>query len=419
MKNRKSEKQGQSLYRKMGKVFALFAVLAGAALIQESMNPVLKQGNVLERQAYGDGNYDAELIWEIPEKELEQELSVHVAEQGLTKEEQQALLTAAEQEIAETFPGENESVDEIRKDVCIQSQYQDGQVTADWSFDSYQYVDLEGHVMNDSLEEEEILVKAVVELGCDSQTLEYQFFFQICPKIYSEKEKINNKLKQELIKKNEKTNDSTLILPESIDDQTIIWKEKSERMPLKLLFLGMIAAGCVPLVEKSRKQEEEKRRKEKLQSEYPELVSKLTILLGAGMTLFSAWNKITTNYSNKRKNNTIPIHPLYEEMLITCHEIESGVGEARAYERFGERCGLHRYRKFCSLLVQNLRKGTRGLVQLLEEEVSDAFEERKNLAKKSGRDKNAVSNDDDVWNYHCHYYGSCVSFVTVSNCFSK
>ena len=385
MKNRKSEKQGQSLYRKMGKVFALFAVLAGAALIQESMNPVLKQGNVLERQAYGDGNYDAELIWEIPEKELEQELSVHVAEQGLTKEEQQALLTAAEQEIAETFPGENESVDEIRKDVCIQSQYQDGQVTADWSFDSYQYVDLEGHVMNDSLEEEEILVKAVVELGCDSQTLEYQFFFQICPKIYSEKEKINNKLKQELIKKNEKTNDSTLILPESIDDQTIIWKEKSERMPLKLLFLGMIAAGCVPLVEKSRKQEEEKRRKEKLQSEYPELVSKLPIL-GAGMTLFSAWNKITTNYSNKRKNNTIPIHPLYEEMLITCHEIESGVGEARAYERFGERCGLHRYRKFCSLLVQNLRKGTRGLVQLLEEEVSDAFEERKNLAKKSGEE---------------------------------
>lgn len=386
MKNRKSEKQGQSLYRKMGKVFALFAVLAGAALIQESMNPVLKQGNVLERQAYGDGNYDVELIWEIPEKELEQELSVHVAEQGLTKEEQQALLAAAEQEIAETFPGENESVDEIRKDVCIQSQYQDGQVTADWSFDSYQYVDLEGHVMNDSLEEEKILVKAVVELGCDSQTLEYQFFFQICPMIYSEKEKINNKLKQELIKKNEKTNDSTLILPESIDDQTIIWKEKSERMPLKLLFLGMIAAGCVPLVEKSRKQEEEKRRKEKLQSEYPELVSKLTILLGAGMTLFSAWNKIATNYSNKRKNNTILIHPLYEEMLITCHEIESGVGEARAYERFGERCGLHRYRKFCSLLVQNLRKGTRGLAQLLEQEVSDAFEERKNLAKKSGEE---------------------------------
>ena len=83
MKNRKSEKQGQSLYRKMWKVFALFAVLAGAALIQESMNPVLKQGNVLERQAYGDGNYDAELIWEIPEKELEQELLAAINQLGI------------------------------------------------------------------------------------------------------------------------------------------------------------------------------------------------------------------------------------------------------------------------------------------------------------------------------------------------
>lgn len=114
-------------------------------------------------------------------------------------------------------------------------------------------------------------------------------------------------------------------------------------------------------------------------------MSKLTILLGAGMTLFSAWNKITTNYSNKRKNNTIPIHPLYEEMLITCHEIESGVGEARAYESLWRAVWIASLPEIFSLLVQ-ISKRTRGLVQLLEEEVSDAFEERKNLAKKSGEE---------------------------------
>ena len=80
-------------------------------------------------------------------------------------------------------------------------------------------------------------------------------------------------------------------------------------MPLKLLFLGMIAAGCVPLVEKSRKQEEEKRRKEKLQSGYPELVSKLTILLRAGMTLLAHGTKLQQITAISGKNNTIPIHP--------------------------------------------------------------------------------------------------------------
>ena len=317
---------------------------------------------------------------------MQQELTVQVEEQSLSRQEQKALLEAAKQEIAETFLEENDSLDEIREDVCVKAQYQDGQVMADWSFDSYQYIDLEGHVLNDSLGDQEKLVKAVVELKCGSQTQEYQFFFQICPKEYSDEEKISNKLKQELTKQNEKTDTAELILPETIDGKQIIWKEKSERMPLKLLFLGLIAAGCIPLIEKSKKLEQEKQRKEKLQSEYPELVSKLTILLGAGMTLSGAWNKIATNYSNKRKNNTIEFHPLYEEMLVTCHEMESGAGEVRAYERFGERCGLHRYRKFSSLLTQNLRKGTRGLIQLLEQEVSDAFEERKNNAKKCGEE---------------------------------
>ena len=37
-------------------------------------------------------------------------------------------------------------------------------------------------------------------------------------------------------------------------------------------------------------------------------------------------------------------------------------------------------------MTQNLRKGTRGLGLLLEQEAADAFEERKNLAKKYGEE---------------------------------
>ena len=38
------------------------------------------------------------------------------------------------------------------------------------------------------------------------------------------------------------------------------------------------------------------------------------------------------------------------------------------------------------MLSQNLRKGTKGLTELLGREAEDAFEERKNLAKKIGEE---------------------------------
>ncbi len=86
------------------------------------------------------------------------------------------------------------------------------------------------------------------------------------------------------------------------------------------------------------------------------------------------------------KKNTQKLRPAYEEMVVTCREIESGVGERTAYEHFGERCGGRRYRKLSSLLIQNAKKGTKGLAALLEQEAEEAFEERKNSAKKLGEE---------------------------------
>ena len=129
------------------------------------------------------------------------------------------------------------------------------------------------------------------------------------------------------------------------------------------------------------------------------MVSNLALLLGAGMTVSKAWNRLTENYMNERQKRTICRKEVYEEMQRTSFEIKNGMGEERAYERFGERCGGYRYRKFGNLLAQNLRKGSRGLTRLLEQEAEDAFEERKSMARKLGGgswDKDVVSDDSDA-----------------------
>lgn len=117
---------------------------------------------------------------------------------------------------------------------------------------------------------------------------------------------------------------------------------------------------------------------------YPEMVSKLSIYLGAGMTLKAAWEKICADYELGKKDRGK--NPVYEEMNIACLEMKSGIPEGRAYEQFGRRCGIPIYSKFSTLLTQNLRKGSTKLGPLLKEESRLAFEERKNAARKAGEE---------------------------------
>ncbi len=69
-------------------------------------------------------------------------------------------------------------------------------------------------------------------------------------------------------------------------------------------------------------------------------------------------------------------------MLLTYYELERGIPEGKAYAAFGRRCRQHGYRKLGSLLEQNLKKGTSGLLALLQEETWQAFEERRAFAVK-------------------------------------
>jgi hypothetical protein len=119
--------------------------------------------------------------------------------------------------------------------------------------------------------------------------------------------------------------------------------------------------------------------------DYPEIVSRLSLYMGAGISTRKAWERIVDNYEKKGKPDA-QRHAAYEEMRVALHEMQSGVAESVAYERFGSRCRMPAYLKLGTLLSQNLRKGTRNLAGLLKEESREAFESRKALAKRMGEE---------------------------------
>ena len=114
---------------------------------------------------------------------------------------------------------------------------------------------------------------------------------------------------------------------------------------------------------------------------YPGMISKFTMLLGAGITVKGAWEKIVHNYEEQETKN-----PVYEEMKATLHEMQSGVPESEAYERFGKRCNITALIKFGALLSQNLRKGSKGLSDILRMEAIQSFENRKSRARQKGEE---------------------------------
>ena len=117
---------------------------------------------------------------------------------------------------------------------------------------------------------------------------------------------------------------------------------------------------------------------------FPECIIKLTLLLNAGMTLSRAWKRISKDYYDEVSKDTTKKNYLYEEMLETLQELSNGVSEVKAYEHFGNRCKIPEMMRFTTVIIQNIKKGNDTLVAALQNQANEAWDVRKNEAKKSG-----------------------------------
>lgn len=131
------------------------------------------------------------------------------------------------------------------------------------------------------------------------------------------------------------------------------------------------------------KSKSEKRRIQ-MMIDYPELIDRLSLLIGAGLSVKGCFIKIAGEYAAKKKNGLTGYHYLYEEITYIVRQVENGKAEAPVYEEFGKRSGLLSYMKLSTMLVQNLKKGNRDMLDKLRLTSLDALEERKNVMKQMG-----------------------------------
>lgn len=158
----------------------------------------------------------------------------------------------------------------------------------------------------------------------------------------------------------------------------LLWiKGKEESRTIFLI--GMFAAGSIWFLYDIDSRKKEEMRQKQMAAEYPTIVSKLTLYLGAGMNLKKAFEK-TAGEGRETVN------PVYREMQLTCGEMEDGIPEAESYVRFGKRIRIQRYIRLGTLLAQNLKKGNAVLLVQLKQEAFLAMKEQSAEVRKAGEE---------------------------------
>ncbi len=167
-----------------------------------------------------------------------------------------------------------------------------------------------------------------------------------------------------------------VLLPEEADGFQITYMRQEEN-PL-LSFAGLILVVWIMLfvVYRNRNEEAKKARQRELELAYADFVSQFVILLGAGMTLAGIFRKLAAASGITDALGT--------EIRCAVADLENGRTEKEVYQAFGRRTESLRYIRFSSILTQNLRKGTGGLEERLNQEMLEAMQERKMAGKAAG-----------------------------------
>ena len=215
----------------------------------------------------------------------------------------------------------------------------------------------------------------------------YRIYVGIVPRALSRYESLLLQLQQAITTEDEGSlGENMLSLPTEIDGQRIYYSEHEDRSYLLLPLLGVIAAMAIYMRQGQARRTEKKQREALLMLDYSELVSKLMVYIGAGLTVRNALETISQHFDALIARGIKEDRPLYQELRTMVIQFRRNMPESEIYLSFGRRVNLKPYTKLVSLIEQNRMNGARNLRAMLELEMGDAFEQRKTTARRLGEE---------------------------------
>lgn len=337
-----------------------------------------------------------EILAQKGEETHREEITLRVSGKAPTPEQLTALFLEAEETLArEVFSERSPEAHYVVSENLSLPQEVLGDITLSWRSSHPEVLSSMGRIGEDISSEGTLVTlsaqgsyslpaAATGQAGEEALTEEVQQTFTFSCIVYPQKDtrSFGERLEEYLVSQELLTREGDFVLPESFEGYTLSFADTEAKQipPGVFLGLGCLISIMLYFAAEQRVDEAYKKRMEQLNLDYPEIVSQLTVLIGAGLTVRKAWERMVLDYEKREGEPRYG----YEEMRRTHLGLQSGVYEAGAYGAFGRRCGTYPYMKLGTLLETGVQKGVSDLVGQLQEETLHAFERRKLEARQAG-----------------------------------
>lgn len=335
----------------------------------------LTNGYELLKNDQEEGDYEEHLIARVGEEKIP--LAVLVKERALTEKEAKEEILKAREMLPAYLMGENESLKNVTTDLNFITRVPDTYVEVQWVERGTEFFSYDGEIKEDLelLEMVELKVSAI--LSCQGISEDYETTITLMPKSLKVSEALLNQIEKQ---QEEKPENEVLILPDTYEGKTVTWKKVPDYTFLWIFVLTVLSVLLLKLGQKRDVEEEKKKRLERLEREYAQIVSKFTMLLSAGLSVRNAWERIVLLYRRKEDTQNI----VFQELNWGLMQMQKGVPELEVYEVFGIRTGLVHYKKMMAIFISDRKRGSVNLLDAMNQEMLLAWEEKKRKTRQHG-----------------------------------
>ena len=363
-------------------ICVLGGILTGIVMIQEERNRILQEDGSVYRGDFREGAKEL-TVAATYEDGTKEEFQIAIEAVELTEAEQEELYTKFALELPDLIMGENQSLEKVSNSLQLLDCYEGYPFTLEWKSSQPGIINSSGEI---GTVEEETKLLLTAKIYYKEREWKEELAVCVIPPVLTKEEQHHRDVATFLQASEENGRTQNIWeIPKTYQGQSIVWEEVVSEHSIFFLFAAFVVAGLLFVLSDKDLHASLEKQKEGMKRAYPDIVQKLVLYLGAGLTIRGAFQKMAAEYEEERHRGKKE-EPIYEEILFACREIQSGVSEGKAYEHLGRRTGVQEYIRLGTLLAQNLKKGNSTLLLRLREEAQKSYVERLQNSRKLGEE---------------------------------